>query len=75
MGLSKLDLMIIQTRGSDVKCDYGGPSTKNGKYVAWITLYNRNGEYDHPILNTDAIFDSAKQALAWAKKFVKENYL
>ena len=61
MGMNNLTYLIIATRGDDIKCDFGGPSKKNGKYVGWITLY-RNGEYDHELLNTEAIFETGLEA-------------
>lgn len=44
-----------------VKCDFGGPSEENGKYVGWIVL--DIGRW-HPLLNTKAVFDTGEQAKA-----------
>ncbi len=67
--ISQIDLMVIQRRGDDVKCTYGGPSKKRGKFVAWIELFNGDDFHRH-ILNTNDIFDSAEAAKSWAEKFV-----
>ncbi|MFA6594523.1 MAG: hypothetical protein WCT16_04705 [Candidatus Buchananbacteria bacterium] len=72
-GIRIIDALVIQTRGDDIKCTFGGPSKDpktKGKFVAWIELYN-GGEYHRSILNTDACFDSGREAKAWAEKFVE----
>jgi hypothetical protein len=66
-----LTLMIILTRGKDVVCSFGGPSKDNGKYVGWLLLF-RDGEYDHELLNTEAIYDSGRKAKKAMEKLVAD---
>ena len=72
--MNRLTLMTIQNRGEDIVCAAGGPSTEagpgQGKYAAWITLYN-DGEYDHELLSTEAVFASAEDAKKWARSLVE----
>lgn len=73
-GISKIDAAVIQTRGDDVRCEVGGPSTRPetlGKYVGWVMLYNGD-EFDHPIVSTKPVFDTAEEALACVQDLVKE---
>ena len=70
MGISRLDAMIIQSRGDDIKVQAGGPS-KDGKWAMWIMLYNGE-EYDHPILSTQAVFDTEEAAIQHGKDLVAE---
>lgn len=61
-GMTRLTGMIIQSRGDDIVCAAGGPSRENGKFCGWIELY-RNGEYDHALLSSPAIYDSEEVAI------------
>ena len=59
--MNYLTLLIIHTRGDDIKCSAGGPSKDTGKYMGWITLFS-DGEYDRELVNTSANFDTATEA-------------
>ena len=61
MGISRITAFEIQTNGDDIKCSAGGPSKVNGKYAGWIELW-RDGELHKPILKTEPIFETAKEA-------------
>lgn len=69
-GLSKLDAAVIQSRGDDIKCEAGGPSSE-GKWSDWIMLYRR-GEFDHPVVSTQPIFNSAEEAINRMEEVVRE---
>jgi hypothetical protein len=68
MGVSRLTAAIIQSRGDDVVCSYGGPV--EGKYVGWITL----GPEDRyrPLLNTEPVYDTGDDAKAAMERVVAE---
>ena len=69
--MNRLTMLIIKTRGKDIKCQAGGPSKINGKYTGWITLF-KDGNYDHELLNTESIYDTKEDAINEMKKLVKE---
>lgn len=69
--MTNLSKLIIQTRGDDIKCDVGGPSKEEGKYVGWITLYN-DGRYHTELLSTNPVFDTKEDALKYMEDLVKK---
>ncbi len=68
VGMSRLTTYII-ANNEDIKCSAGGPSSENGKYMGWITL--GEGRYYRPLINSEAIFDSAKDAIKAMEDLVK----
>lgn len=70
MPISRLDALIIQTRGDDIRCLAGSPD-KDGKYAGWICLF-RGDEYDHDLLSTNAVFPNAQAAVEHMQSLVKE---
>ena len=65
--MSRLTAMIIQSR--EVVCSAGGPAN-NGKYVGWITL--REEDRYRPLLNSEAIYNSAEEAKSEMEKVVSQ---
>ncbi len=50
-----------------VKANVGGPA-ENGKYVGWIEIEESEESKYHPLLNTEPIFDTEKEALKAMQK-------
>ena len=72
MGISVISALTIQMRpDGDIRVQAGGPCKDTGKWVMWIMLYNGD-EYDHPILNTEPIFDDEEAALKYGHELVKQ---
>ena len=69
--MTRLTALEICTNGKDIKCTAGGPSKENGKYVGWIERW-RDGNYHKPLLNSEAIYDTEKDAIKAMKEVVKE---
>jgi hypothetical protein len=69
--MTVLTALIIQTRGKDIHCDAGGPDKTNKKYCGWLTLYNGD-EYDHELVSTDPVFDTAEAAKKYMQDLVAE---
>ena len=70
MGLSRLDALVIQTNGDDVKVEVVGPG-KTGKFGTWVMLY-RDGDVHRPIVNTELVFDSEENARKFGDDLVAE---
>ena len=69
--MTYLTALIIQERPQDIVCTAGGPN-KNGKWAGWINLHKPNGDYDHPLISTNAVYDSKRKAIKAMKDLVKE---
>jgi hypothetical protein len=69
--MNLLTALEIQGNGDNIRCEAGGPSTDNGKYVGWISLY-RDGELHKHLLSSESIFESSKDAVQYMKNVVKE---
>lgn len=69
MGISMLTGMIIATRGDDIKTTAAFDEEK-GKWLGWITL----GEEDRyrPLLNSQAIYNTAEDAILAMNKVVND---
>ena len=67
--MTLITALEIQTNGDDIRCAAGGPSTENGKYVGWISLW-RGGNLHKEMLSTDAIFDTADEAKTYMESVV-----
>ncbi len=67
MGISNITALMIQTR-DDIQVDYSKDDNK--KYAGWITL--GPDDYCRPLLNTEHIFDSIKDAKQHMKDLIKE---
>jgi len=68
--MTRITALEIQTNGEDIKCT-ASEKTTNGKHVGWIELY-RNGELHKPLINTEAVYDSKKDAIRAMKEVVRE---
>ena len=71
MGITMLTAMIIASN-DDLIIDAGGPSEEGeskGKYVGWIM---KNEDRWAPLLNTEPIYDTAKEAKKAMRDLVKE---
>jgi len=66
--MTRLTALIIQTRGDDIKCEIYN-RTEEGKVAGVINLYT-DGEYDHPLLSTEPIFNSDDECLTKMKEIV-----
>jgi len=76
MGISVMTALVIQSRGDDIHCEAEGPccavgDEAHGKWVGWINLY-RDGEFDHPLLDSGPRFNTADEAIDAMKKLVAE---
>ncbi len=65
--MTLLTAFIIQN--NNVRCQAGGPCKKTGKWVGWIM---KNEDRWGPLLNTEPIYSSRKEAVTAMKNFVKE---
>ena len=59
MGISLITAFAIQ--GNEIECSAVWSSQNNGKYCGWITHGNEN--YCRPLLNTQPIYESGKEAV------------
>ncbi len=68
MGISNLTIIIIASRGNDIRADVGGPNG-DGKYVGWVVLHRPNGEHDHELLGGSSV-DTREEALEMAQSVI-----
>ncbi len=66
--MTRLTAIILATR-DDLIITHGGPSKDNGKYVGWIL---KPEDRWAPLLNTEAIFDTAEAAEAYMRWAIEE---
>ena len=69
-GISRLEAYEIVGNPDDIVIDAGGPDKKTGKFVGWIT--RGPGHNYKPLLNTQPIFDTRKQAKQAMRNLVEE---
>jgi hypothetical protein len=69
--MNLITALEIQTNGDDVVCSVGGPAKDNGKYVGWIELW-RDGVLHKPMLSTEPVFNTAKEAKEYMEDIVKQ---
>ncbi len=63
MGISRKT--ALQIKNGSVICTVSGPD--DGKYAGWITA---DVDKWHPLLNTDSIYDTEAEALAYVNDLV-----
>jgi hypothetical protein len=69
-GISRLVAYEIAGNPDDIVIAYGGPDKETGKFAGWIT--RGEGHNFKPLLNTEPIYDTPKQAKETMEKVVQE---
>ncbi|MDP3999336.1 MAG: hypothetical protein Q8P76_01925 [bacterium] len=67
-GVNRLTAYEIYGNPKDIICDATGPDS-NGKFVGWIT--RGPGHNYKPLLNSEPIFNSRKEAILYMKELVE----
>ena len=67
MGISRLTALTIQNR--NVRCEAGGPTKDEGKYVGWVML---DVQRWHPLFSTQPIYDTKEEAVKAMEEIVEE---
>ncbi len=76
MGISTPTIMIVASRGDDIRADVSGPD-EDGKYIGLIVLYNPNSNYNHELVG-GSLVDTRDEAIEMVQNvidIIKNNVL